>query len=168
VNRSEPERAKVGSPGSRPERGSATATVAPEPNVGCAPPPPPSGEAAGGFLAPGASGPKRPEVVEHAHALLAWAVPAVGKFSRAYRFTLGERIERRLYDLLELLIRATYAAKPEKRALLLEANVTLEVLRHELRIAFGFRLLSQGQLEHATRLADAVGRQVGGWLKRLA
>jgi len=142
--------------------------VAPEPNGVCAPPPPPAGEAAGGLLGLASSGPKRPEVVEHVHALLAWAVPTIGKFPRAYRFTLGERIERRLYDLLELLIRATYAARPEKRALLLEANVTLEVLRHELRIAFGFRLLSAGQLEHAVRLSDAVGRQVGGWLKRLS
>ncbi len=135
-----------------------------EPNVPCAPPPPPQGKAAGSLSS---ESPQRPEVVEHAHALLRWAVPAVGKFPRSFRFTLGERIERRLYDVLEQLIRATYAARGHKRPFLLETNVDLEVLRHELRLAQSFDLLTDRQIEHATRLLDAVGRQVGGWLRGL-
>lgn len=101
------------------------------------------------------------------HALLAWAVPAVARFPRSYRFTLGERIEQRLYGVLERLIRATYAPRADKPRLLADANVDLEVLRHEIRLAFGFRLLSAAQVEHVTRLSDAVGRQVGGWLRSL-
>jgi hypothetical protein len=157
-----PERADGGSPGSRPERASLPAEAG-EPNGACALPSPPHGEAAGGLSA--GDGPSRPEVVEHAHALLRWAVPAVGKFPRSFRFTLGERIERRLYDVLELLVRASYAKRAHKRPLLGDANVALEVLRHELRLALGFGLLTARQIEHATRLLDAVGRQVGGWLR---
>ena len=163
-SRPQPERADGGSPGSRPARGGLP--VGPiEPNVSCAPPSPPQGKAAGGLSA--ADHPQRPEVIEHAHALLRWAVPAVGKSPRSFRFTLGERIERRLYDVLEQLIRATYAARGHKRPFLQETNVALEVLRHELRLALGFGLLTERQIEHATRLLDAVGRQVGGWLRGL-
>lgn len=107
-------------------------------------------------------------MVEHARALLQWAVPTVARFPRSYRFTLGERIERRLYDVLELLVRASYAARAQKRPMLLEVNVALEVLRHELRIAAEFRLLTAAQVEHVTRLVDAVGRQVGGWIRSLS
>lgn len=168
----EPERAKVGCPGSRPERGPSGLAAEPEPNVASARPSPPPGEAAGGVFAvaegPRTSGPQRPEVVERAHALLAWAVPTVARFPRAYRFTLGERIERRLYDLLEHLVRATYARAGEKLQRLDQANVELEVLRHEVRLAFGFRLLSGNQVEHVTRLADGVGRQIGGWRRSVA
>lgn len=142
----------------------------PEPNVASAPPSPPSGKAAGGVSRPSSPsvGPSRPEAIEHAHALLAWAVPAVAKFPRSYRFTLGERIEQRLYRILELLIRACYAARAEKRPFLVDANVELEILRHELRIAFGFRLWSERQIEHGTRLIETVGRQLGGWLRAVA
>lgn len=141
--------------------------------IGRAPSSPPSGKAAGGSSAAAgdpstAPGPGRPEVLEYAHSLLAWAVPAIAKFPRSYRFTLGKRIERRLYGILELLIRATYAGRGDKLGYLRDANVELEILRHELRIGLGFRLLTDRQIEHATRLIDSVGRQVGGWIKGVA
>ncbi|MBL8724792.1 MAG: diversity-generating retroelement protein Avd, partial [Planctomycetes bacterium] len=126
---------------------------------------PPHGEAAGA-LSPG--GPGRPEVVEHAHALLAWALPMLGKFPRQHRFVLGDRMAQRLYHLLELLVRATYASRQAKRELLGAANVEIEVFRHELRIANAQQLVTVAQVEHATRLLDGVGRQVGGWRRALA
>jgi len=106
-------------------------------------------------------------VVEQARDLLHWAIPAVQKFPRSFRFTLGERIERRLYHILEHLLRARYAPAAETRGHLDRANLDLEVLRHELRLAHEFRLLSRRQLEHAARLTDAAGRQVGAWRRSL-
>lgn len=158
------ERAEAGSPGSRPEC-AGLPLEAGEPNAACALPSPPHGAAAGGHFRGEAPG--RPEVVEHAHALLRWAVPAVGKFPRSFRFTLGERMERRLYDILECLVRASFERGGDKGRLLREVNVALEVLRHEVRLCLDFRLLSEPQVEHVTRLVDAVGRQVGGWLRAI-
>jgi hypothetical protein len=48
-------------------------------------------------------------------------------------FTLGERIERRLYDLLETLIEARYTK--QRGELLREANRSLELLRYQVRLA---------------------------------
>ena len=42
-----------------------------------------------------------------------WSCNHTGKFPRNHRFVLGERIERNLYDLLEILSRARYT-KPAK------------------------------------------------------
>lgn len=151
----------------------------PEPNVACAPSSPPSGKAAGGLSpavaadASASAAPTqqllgRPEVVEHARTLLLWAIPAVGKFPREHRFVLGDRMQHRLYGLLEILLRATYASRREKAPLLRDANVELEILRHELRVARDLHLLSDRQIEHATRLIAAVGKQVGGWMRSVA
>ena len=64
-------------------------------------------------------------------------------------------------------MRAAYAERIRKAPLLDDANVALELMRHEFRIAFSQRLVSTGQVEHATRLIDEVGRQVGAWRRSL-
>jgi hypothetical protein len=56
-----------------------------------------------------------------------------GKYPRNHRFVLDERIERNLYNLLETLIRAKYS-KP-RQPLLEQANLVLEILRFQMRLA---------------------------------
>ena len=69
-------------------------------------------------------------VITKTYDLILWSCNHTGKFPRNHRFVLGERIERTLYDLLEILIRAKYA---KQRQLLLEqANLTLEILRFQM------------------------------------
>ena len=65
--------------------------------------------------------------------LVVWSCRHVAKFLRSHRFTLGDRLEVRLYEVLELLIRAKYPA--DRRALLRALNVELELLRFQSRIA---------------------------------
>jgi hypothetical protein len=48
-------------------------------------------------------------VITKTYDLILWSCNHTGKFPRNHRFVLGERIERNLYDLLEILIRAKYA-----------------------------------------------------------
>ncbi len=174
MNSAAHERAKVGSPGSRPERGeSGVSSVIVEPNESCAPSSPDgsnrSRAAAGGVLpiseTPVAKG--RIEVVERTHALIAWILPVVAHFPKHHRYSLGTRIETQVYAVLEQLVRAAYADRVYKVSLLDDANITLEVLRHNFRIAFSLKLVSIGQVEHATRLLDEVGKQVGGWRRNL-
>ena len=168
------ERAECGSPGSRPARGDvAEISVVAEPNESCAPSSPEGSmrsRAAAGGVSQGVdpvppSG--RLEVVERAHALIAWLLPVVARFPKHHRFSLGTRIEARAYAVLEQLVRAAYAERIRKAPLLDDANVALELMRHEFRIAFSQRLVSTGQVEHATRLIDEVGRQVGAWRRSL-
>lgn len=171
MNSARPERAESGSPGSRPERGESLDSPAEaEPNESCAPSSPersdPTGSkrsraAAAGSFFPQATG--RLEVVERTHALIAWILPAVARFPRAHRYSLGSRIEARVYGILERLVRAAYLDRSRKGIALDDANIEVEVLRHEFRIVFSLRLVSAGQVEHATSMLDEVGRQIGGW-----
>jgi len=87
----------------------------------------------------------------------------VGKFPRESRFILGDRILNNVYDVLELLIEAKYTK--EKRLLLDRANLKLEQMRYQVRLAHDERWMSTHQYEVAARLVDEVGRLVGGWRK---
>ena len=60
-------------------------------------------------------------VITKTYDLILWSCNHTGKFPRNHRFVLGERIERNLYDLLEILIRAKYTK--HRQELLEQANL---------------------------------------------
>jgi len=102
-------------------------------------------------------------VITKTYDLVLWACHHTSRFPRNHRFVLGERIERNLYDLLETLIQARY---PRQRQPLLErANLTLEILRFQMRLAKDLQCLKTSSYGFATKAVDEVGRLVGGWLK---
>ena len=103
-------------------------------------------------------------VIIKTYDLILWSCNHTGRFPRSHRFVLGERIERTLYDLLETLIRARY--RRERQELLEQANLTLEVLRFQMRLAKDLQCLKVDSYAHAARAIDEIGKMVGGWLKR--
>ena len=78
-------------------------------------------------------------------------------------FVLGERIERNLYSLLETLIEAKYTKNRQR--LLEEANLALEVLRFQMRLAKDLQCLKVESYGFAAKAIDEIGRLVGGWLR---
>ena len=96
--------------------------------------------------------------------LVVWSCRHVAKFPRSHRFTLGDRLEVRLYEVLEMLIRAKYTR--DRRALLRALNVELELLRFQFRIAKDLQCLSVESYGYAARSVDEVGRLLGGWIKQ--
>ena len=92
-----------------------------------------------------------------------WLVPKIGKFPRDLRFTLGERIESRTFQILETLIRARYT---KDRAMLLEsANMELNVLTYLLRAAHELKALPPKAYGDASVKLLEIGTQLGGWKK---
>ena len=51
-------------------------------------------------------------VITKTYDLILWSCNHTSRFPRNHRFVLGERIERNLYDLLEILIQAKYSKQP--------------------------------------------------------
>ena len=93
-----------------------------------------------------------------------WLLPHIAKFPSDHRFTLGNRLEEGVLDILETLIEASYTR--EKVPLLQNANIRLERLRYLLRITKDLHLISIKQYEFAAESLFAIGTEVGGWLKR--
>jgi len=104
-----------------------------------------------------------PKAVQDCHDLLVWLIPLLDNFPRNRRFTLGERLESGLIEILELLVEAAYAKT--KRDALRRANLRLVVVRHLWRMAHELKSISAKRYAHGAQLMDDLGKQVGGWLK---
>lgn len=100
-------------------------------------------------------------VITKAYDMILWSCNHTAKFPRNHRFVLGERIERNLYDLLETLIRAKYTR--QRQELLERANLLLEILRFQIRLAKDLQCLKVDSYGFAAKAIDEIG--VGGWLK---
>src|SRR6516162_257844 len=88
-------------------------------------------------------------VITKTYDLILWSCNHASRFPRSHRFVLGERIERRLYDLLETLLQAKYTRN--RQALLRQANLNLEILRFQMRLAHDLQCLRTNSYGFATR-----------------
>ena len=52
-------------------------------------------------------------VITKTYDLMKWSAQHTSHFPRNYRFVLGERLERNLYDLFETLLKAKYTRQRE-------------------------------------------------------
>jgi hypothetical protein len=104
-----------------------------------------------------------PKAVQDCHNLIVWLIPLLDNFPRNRRFTLGERLESGLLEMLESLVEAAYVRN--KRDVLKRANTRLATIRHLWRIAYELQTISAKRYEHGARLLEELGKQVGGWLK---
>ena len=102
-------------------------------------------------------------VITMTYDLILWSCNHTSRFPRNHRFVLGERIERNLYDLLETLLEAKY--RREREALLATANLKLEVLRFQVRLAKDLQCLKVESYAFASRQINEIGKLVGGWIR---
>ena len=108
---------------------------------------------------------RKPElvVITKTYDMILWSCNHIGKFPRSHRFVLGERMERNLYDLLELLLTAKY--RKDRDATLAAANLKLEVLRFQTRLAKDLQCLRIESYAFASKAIDEIGKLVGGWAR---
>ena len=104
-----------------------------------------------------------PKAVQDCHDLLAWMIPVLDHFPRQRRFTLGERIESGLLQVLQQLVSAAY--RQDRKKLLQTANLELEVVRHLWRLALELKVIGIKRYQHGIELMLNLGRQIGGWLR---
>jgi 23S rRNA-intervening sequence protein len=101
--------------------------------------------------------------LEAHYRFLAWLMPAIEKFPKSHKFTIGDRAQTIALDVLEALIEATYTR--ERTQHLRRANLGIEKLRFLLRLAADLTMLDRRRYEHAARTLDETGRLIGGWMK---
>jgi len=104
-------------------------------------------------------------VITHAYDLLVWTLNHTGKFPRTHRHVLGRQIEEKLYGLLDALVEAKYTS--DKSDILRTAALQVEQLRLLYRTAKDLRILAVNSHAYANRRLQEIGRQLGGWRKRV-
>jgi len=104
-----------------------------------------------------------PIAVVKTYDLVLWLLPKVEKFTRSFRFTVGDRIANLALDLLLLLVEAAYST--DKADLLERASRRTNGLRYMLRLAKDLKLLALDSYGFAVERLDEIGRMIGGWRK---
>ena len=103
-------------------------------------------------------------IIQRVHDLIKYYVPILNKLPREHKFTLGDRITTRLYDILEGLIQTRYTR--EKLPQLYDLNMQLEILRHQTRLLLEFELISAKRYAYVGEQINGVGVELGGWIKQ--
>jgi hypothetical protein len=101
--------------------------------------------------------------IEAHYQFVLWLLPAIEKFPRSHKFTLGDRIENGALNVLEALVEATYTRQRTQH--LQRANLGIEKLRFLIRLGADLKLLDGRRYEYAARTLDETGRLIGGWMK---
>lgn len=57
--------------------------------------------------------------------------------------------------------------KAEKKALLVQANIQLEVIRHYFRLGYDLGLYASTQYQYFAEALHEIGSMTGGWIKSL-
>ena len=83
------------------------------------------------------------------------------------RYTIGERIENKLLDLLELSYIAYFTAKDKKSEKISECILITDSLKFLVSIAWEGKLISSKHCEDMALKLDEIGKMLGGWKKSL-
>jgi hypothetical protein len=110
---------------------------------------------------------KQNTIAQKVYLLLRNTIPVLNRFPKSQKFTLGDRIQQQLSDLLELYVHAYYAPKSEKHALLVKANVQLEIIRHYFRLGYDLGLYASTQYQYFAEALHEIGNMTGGWIKSI-
>lgn len=85
------------------------------------------------------------------------------KFSKTYKYTLGEKLKNHCGDMLDMIVAAN--AADNKKDLLRNIDSQLEKIRIHLRIACDLKIISPNLLGVLNKRLEEIGRQLGGWQK---
>ncbi len=95
-----------------------------------------------------------------------WLLDRTSKWPKSARFTLTQRVENHALDIVESLVVARYSHRG-RRSRLDEVNLTLERMRHLLRLALRAGVCPHNVFESSMRSVDEVGRMLHGWRSTL-
>lgn len=89
------------------------------------------------------------------------------EFPKVERYSLGQKCEAALLEVLESLLRASGLPRGEKLPHLEQASAKLNVFRVHLRLAKDIRALDARRYVVFQETSDEIGRMIGGWKRSL-
>lgn len=106
-------------------------------------------------------------VVEHTLSLYKIWYGYRDHFPKKSRYTLGDKIDTRFLNILELISIAAYQTPAEKLSTLDRAIMGVDVLKFLLRVAWELHILDDKKYSILSDGIQEIGRQIGGWKKGL-
>ncbi|TSC80829.1 MAG: hypothetical protein G01um101429_138 [Parcubacteria group bacterium Gr01-1014_29] len=81
------------------------------------------------------------------------------------RFTIWQRCENLILEILEYILDASRLSKIEKLPILQKASTKLNLLRVFLRLCKDTKVLDSKKYIRLEQNVDEIGRMLGGWIK---
>ncbi len=107
--------------------------------------------------------PQELPIFTHWVQFLEWLLPTTERFPKRVRFTFSDRIDNLALDIALDLVEARYTH--DKLPILYRLNLRLEKLRVLLRLCHRLQYLPHAGYEHAAKSINAVGKELGAWIK---
>lgn len=92
-------------------------------------------------------------------------VPHMAKSSR---FTIGQRIDDRFLDLIEISYTTYFSSKENKEENIAKCIFVLDKLKYLISVAWEGKLISNKHFEDLAIRLEEAGKMLGGWKKSLA
>jgi hypothetical protein len=105
-------------------------------------------------------------IIVKSYTLTLWYIQKIEKLPKNHRYTLGERIQSSLLELLMTLSDTIYSK--DKKSLLLLANQEIERLRLLTKLIKDLSLLSSDNYQFILSSLNEIGQMIGGWKKTLS
>ncbi|MDD4107010.1 MAG: diversity-generating retroelement protein Avd [Candidatus Shapirobacteria bacterium] len=86
-------------------------------------------------------------------------------FPKKDRFTIGQRIENTILDILENIIAASQLSKLEKVPTLQKASIKLDVLKILIRCCKDLKIMDNKKYLTFESQVIEIGKMLGGWIK---
>ena len=87
----------------------------------------------------------------------------VENFPKHIKYTIGQRCEHLLAEILADILQASQVPKTDKIAYLKQASRNLNLLRIQVRLLKDVGALDQSVYIEFQAVIDDIGRQLGGW-----
>ena len=84
---------------------------------------------------------------------------------KAERFTLYERCENAILDMIEAILEAGYSKSAQKAVVLERASVKLNIARFFIRLLKETRCIDVKKYTVLQEMIDEIGRMLGGWIR---
>ena len=86
-------------------------------------------------------------------------------FPKKDRYTLGQKCENILLDLIEAIMLASSLSKQEKPPILKQASLKLDLLKVLFRLGKDLKILDNKKYLVLEGYLQEIGRMLGGWIK---
>lgn len=88
-------------------------------------------------------------------------------FPKKSRYTLGDKIDARFLNVLELIATATYQNGDSKVVTLERALTGIDIIKFLMRVAWELQVLDDKKYTTLSEKIQEIGRQIGAWKKGL-
>ncbi len=89
----------------------------------------------------------------------------MSSFPKKDRYTLGQRIELTLLDLIETIISASNLSKQEKLPILRLASTKVDLLRVLFKLGKDLKIIDNKTYILFVNDVSEIGKMLGGWIK---